>query len=324
MLDAMTGLSTRTLAFTDDGVADEDVRLAASLVRAHEVALLGAPETTEDELRDWLGVPWTDREASCIVLVDGEPAAATWVTRDDLARQSFLVVNAPPGAHHREVSAYALDRALEAARRHAEAAGVEGWSARSGSWIEDAEHFELLEERGFTPVRRFYQMLIESSSPAIPAAAPPLPPGVEIVVARDEDAYRTLYDVDCASFVDHWNFVAHPYDEWRTELVDSPNRDPDGLWLLTVDGAPAGICALDHSRLSEDEGYVAILGVLQEFRGRGLASLLLQHAFVRDRERGLAGTRLGVDAENTTGAVGVYEKVGMRAVRTRQGWIKPL
>lgn len=320
----MTGLSVRAMRFTDDGVDPEDALLAASLVRAHEVELLGAPETTADELRDWIGSPWTDRDATGFVLVDGEPAAATWVSRDGLARQTFLVVNAPPGPAHREVCAYGLDRGLEAAQRHADADGGEGWSARSGSWVEDAAHFALLEERGFAPVRRFYQMLIASSSPEIPATAPTLPPGVEIVVARDEAAYRALYDVDCAAFVDHWNFVAHPYDEWRAELVESANRDPDGLWLLTVDGEPAGICALDDSRLSENEGYVAILGVLREFRGRGLATLLLQTAFVRDRDRGLSGTRLGVDAENTTGAVGVYEKVGMHAARTRQGWIKAL
>ena len=163
-------------------------------------------------------------------------------------------------------------------------------------------------------------MLIASDSPQIPQQAPPLPDGVEIVVARDEADYRRLYDVDCSAFAAHWNFVAHPYDEWRSEIVDSPNRDPEGMWLLVVDGAPAGICVLENSRLSLDEGYVGILGVLDEFRGRGLASLLLQRAFVRDRDRGLSGTRLGVDAENTTGAVGLYEKVGMHAARTREGW----
>jgi hypothetical protein len=39
---------------------------------------------------------------------------------------------------------------------------------------------------------------------------------------------------------------------------------------------------------------------------------------------GRAGTQLGVDAESLTGAVGVYERVGMRAVHVIDGWALPL
>jgi ribosomal protein S18 acetylase RimI-like enzyme len=313
-------ITARPVRYDDDVVVPDDVAVAARLVASAEIELLGTVETPEEEVRQGFGQPWVDRGATGFVLLDGEPRSMLWVTRDPLGRQSFFTAHTSPGPGADEVHAHAVGLGVAAARRHAAEDGAPGWTARSGSWIEDRRHSDLLAQHGFEPVRRFYQMHISAGSPAIPATAPPLPEGVEIVVARDEAAYRALYDVDCAAFADHWNFVAHPYDEWCAEIVDSPARDPEGMWLLVVDGAPAGICVLEDSRRSLGEGYVGILGVLAGFRGRGLAQLLLQHAFVRDRERGLSGTRLGVDAENTTGAVRLYEKVGMRAARTREGW----
>jgi ribosomal protein S18 acetylase RimI-like enzyme len=327
MLGSMTQgtkLSTRPVRLTDGGAGADDVAICAELVAAGEMQLLGVVESPAEEVRQAFSQPWTDRDATVLVLRDDEPCAVVWVTRDNLARQTFFTVHRRPGEDEAEVRELGVAHALAAARAHAGEDGAPGWTARSGSWIEDEPYFDVLARHGFAPVRRFYQMLIASDSAQIPAEAPPLPEGVEIVVARDESAYRQLFEVDCAAFVDHWNFTPHPYEEWRSEIVDSPNRDPEGMWLLTVDGRPAGICVLEDSRLSLGEGYVGILGVLEEFRGRGLASLLLQRAFVRDRERGLRGTRLGVDAENATGAVGVYEKVGMHAERTRQGWVLTL
>ena len=68
-------------------------------------------------------------------------------------------------------------------------------------------------------------------------------------------------EIDNESFLDHWNFVPTPYDEWWDELGTGDSRDPDGWWLLTVEGEPAAICLLDERRAEMNEGYVGILGV---------------------------------------------------------------
>ena len=68
---------------------------------------------------------------------------------------------------------------------------------------------------------------------------------------------------------------------------------------------------LNESRLELGYAYVSILGVLREFRGRGLARLLLRTAFVQARDMGLAGTALHVDSQNPTGATALYRSVGM-------------
>lgn len=69
-----------------------------------------------------------------------------------------------------------------------------------------------------------------------------------------------------------------------------------------------------------DVGWVSILGVRPPWRGRGLGLALLRHAF---REIGRPTVRLGVDAENVSGAVRLYERAGMRVERRFDTYEKP-
>jgi ribosomal protein S18 acetylase RimI-like enzyme len=61
---------------------------------------------------------------------------------------------------------------------------------------------------------------------------------------------------------------------------------------------------------------VRILGVIPEYRQRGVGQALLRHTFREFANRGFDAVGLGVDAENPTGAVRVYERAGMRVERT--------
>ena len=56
------------------------------------------------------------------------------------------------------------------------------------------------------------------------------------------------------------------------------------------------------------------------WRRRGLGEALLRESFLRFAERGKRAAGLGVDAENTTGAVALYERVGMHVVRRSDTW----
>ena len=59
------------------------------------------------------------------------------------------------------------------------------------------------------------------------------------------------------------------------------------------------------------------------FRSRGLGTALLVHAFGEFQRRGRRRVGLGVDAENTTGAVRLYERAGMHVVRRWHIWETP-
>ncbi len=60
-----------------------------------------------------------------------------------------------------------------------------------------------------------------------------------------------------------------------------------------------------------DVGYIATLGVVREWRRRGLGRALLLHSFRQLYDMGKTRAALGVDASSLTGATMLYESVGM-------------
>jgi mycothiol synthase len=169
----------------------------------------------------------------------------------------------------------------------------------------------MLRARGFERVRSFRHMEID-----LDGGPPPVvpPAGIEIRPIdpeRDVPTVKSLFD---EVFSGEWGYVVLPFEEWRARNVEARDYDPS-LWLLATEGGtPVGALT---GVVSGDRGWVIELGVRQPWRGRGIGSAMLRRSFASFAERGLRGVMLNVDSENPTGAVGIYERVGMRAVR---GW----
>jgi mycothiol synthase len=169
----------------------------------------------------------------------------------------------------------------------------------------------MLRARGFDRVRSFRHMEIDLGGDVSSAD---VPDGVElrpVDPARELPTVQTLFD---EVFRDEWGYHEQPFDEWRARNVEDPAYDAT-LWLLaTEDGEPVGALTAAASR---NRGWILELGVRAPWRGRGIGSAMLHRSFATFAGRGLPRVMLNVDSENPTGAVGVYERAGMRAVR---GW----
>lgn len=77
-----------------------------------------------------------------------------------------------------------------------------------------------------------------------------------------------------------------------------------------------GVClCLSHVNRDSTRGYVNGLGVRPPWRKRGIATSLLQHALAEFQNRGYAAVELDMDSQNLTGALRLYKRAGMRAVR---------
>jgi ribosomal protein S18 acetylase RimI-like enzyme len=307
----------------EDGSADPaEVATMLAVMVAAEKAAIGESDSTADEVEEMFSIPTTDPAASLIVEGDDEAVAFGWIEFDPAASESWIDAYALPD--HQEILEALLDYAVAVAQDHRRRTpDAPSWSLRSGAFAADATLTAALEHAGFERVRRFWRMRIDVASTPDDVAVPPLPQGVEILDAHAEPLRRTAYEVQTTSFHDHWDHVTRPYDEWFG-FFDHSSLDPNGWWLLTVDGAPAAVCILDDSRADSGDGYVRSLGVLREFRGRGLARLLLQRAFTYYRERGFDGVQLGVDSESPTGANHLYESVGMSPHRVIDAWSRPI
>ena len=179
---------------------------------------------------------------------------------------------------------------------------------RTSVMSDDREGRAFLEGRGFTQVRTSWDMVRELS-PHERAAEPS--PGVTVRTFRAGEE-PLLYRIAETSFRDHWDHVPSTIESFTERMLATP-WEPGLTFFAEVDGHVAGeLIALPFA----DRGYVASVGVLREYRGRGAASAMLRRAFAALAERGLPRVELSVDAASPTGAVSLYEGLGMRAVRS--------
>ena len=80
----------------------------------------------------------------------------------------------------------------------------------------------------------------------------------------------------------------------------------------------------DIARFGFLRGEVSALGVLRSWRKRGLGRALLIRSMHALRERGMTEVILGVDTDNLTGALRLYEGVGFRTLSQDAIYRKPL
>lgn len=181
----------------------------------------------------------------------------------------------------------------------------------AGAWSTDALVRAELDRRGFQ-VRRYGVRMRRELDGAIPE--PVWPSGIEVRTFGDGDA-RVFYELQQEVFSDTWEPIEETFEEWAHHLVGSSSFDPT-LWFLALHGGsdPAGFAICKVHPGETGLGWVQLLGVRRQWRGRGLARALLGHSFREFQRLGLQRAGLGVDAESTTGAVELYESAGMTEV----------
>jgi mycothiol synthase len=105
-------------------------------------------------------------------------------------------------------------------------------------------------------------------------------------------------------------------------LCAPTDSDPSVITALFADGRPVGAEAARAGR--PGTGWVESLAVRREWRRRGVGKALLLRAFRALCGRGWTFAGLTVDATNPTGAVRLYESVGMRSANRRLTYEKQL
>ena len=147
----------------------------------------------------------------------------------------------------------------------------------------------------------------------------PLPAGFEYRPAQPEDL-RAIWDAKEEAFRDHWGYGQKSESLYQNWLND-PRYDLS-QWLVAWDTTQNKIAGVSINGVNEDDnkhfrfkrGWVYTLGVRRPYRGRGLARAMLVRGFENFRERGMTEVVLAVDAENPTGALGLYESVGFEVL----------
>jgi mycothiol synthase len=187
------------------------------------------------------------------------------------------------------------------------------------------EREALLLGIGYEPVRHGYAML-RPSVDDLPDA--PLPVGLEIREVLPEHL-PAIWAADQEAFSDAWGFSPAAEGEYE-RFVSDPVMSDTSLWRIAWDGGEvagqvrAYINAEENEQFGRKRGYTEHISVRRPWRRRGLARALIAASFPLLRERGMTEAALGVDTENVSGALRVYEACGFKPISRSTSYRRPL
>ncbi len=168
------------------------------------------------------------------------------------------------------------------------------------------------EALGYEPIRYFFEMHRPLDEP-IPEL--PLPDGLELRQVLEAD-HRRIWDANEEAFEDHWEPAEATEEDFRLAFT-GPDTDT-ALWRIAWDGDEvAGVCinaiyADENELLGVRIGWLEDVSVRRRWRRRGLAPAMIAASMAAFRDRGMDEAALGVDAENPSGALRMYERLGFR------------
>ncbi|WP_341242808.1 GNAT family N-acetyltransferase [uncultured Nocardioides sp.] len=280
------GLRTRPLVL-------DDAEAVTALVRAEETVDLGAPEVDVDDIRsDWLR-PSYDITASTMGVEDPAGRVVAYV---DHAGDDVAYAAVDPAHQGRGIGTWLASWVQQRAR--------ERGAVRIGSQVPQGSAADrLMADLGYRERWTAWDLELPDDV-RMPAA--PLPAGHTLRDAApdDHEAAWTLLE-DC--FLEWAERPRQPLADFGARIWGREGHQPWNLRLVH-DGA-GELVGATHVHLSGGGGYVAKVGVRRERRGQGLAAAMLVDAFALARRHG--ATRCYLSTDSRTGALGLYEHVGM-------------
>jgi mycothiol synthase len=278
---------------------DSDLTAVVELGRAFDLALIGEADWSEEDVaRDWRDLADIARDAFVVEEEGVLVGYATVELREDGRLRSDGYVH--PQHFGRGVGTRIVELAERRAGEMPGVAVIENTVLHA-----DGAARALLEGRGYRPVRHFLRMFAD-----LPAAPPVPVAGIDVAAFRPGIDDAAVHAAIEEAFSGEWGHVPETLEGWRARKMDDPRFDAS-LWFVAREGgevAGAAVCTWKQF----DVGFVNGLAVRPAWRRRGLGMHLLLTAFAAFADRGETRAGLGVDAQNPTAAVRLYERAGMR------------
>ncbi len=294
------GLSARPLTAGD-------IESAFDVREACERADVGQTETDLSDLRANWSRPDFSPERMTVGVFDGERLVATG---EVFAWRAYVSVL--PAYRGRGVGAWLLGWTEDAARADART-DVYQWV---GDGCTDAR--SLLEGSGYRAGDASWRLQIDLDEEP---PGPILPGGLrlrELVPGADD---HEIYDVVVVAFSE-WGHRSQSFENWAAAILHRREVRPDTVPLAVDGDRIVGIAlGLDYGP-DQPEGWIQHLAVEKALRNRGIGRALLRESFRRFRR---AGKRhAGLFTTSQTGALDLYQHVGMRVRQSYTRWSKDL
>ncbi|MBJ7359944.1 GNAT family N-acetyltransferase [Nocardioides sp.] len=282
------GLSTRPVEMTD-------APAVTALVAAEELLDIGEVAIEEaDYVSDWQK-PSFDLASQTISVWDGDRVVG------------FAQVEADRGdaAVHPDYRRRGIGTALATWMQQTARAG--GSTVIGAPVPQGKAGDQLLEKLGYRV--RWQSWVLELLDGAtIPER--PLPEGYTVREARP-DEHEAVWTVTEDAFLEWSERKRQAFEDWQATVPGRPGFEP---WNIRVVIDPTGeVVATANVHLNRDGervgAYIDRLATRKDQRHKGIAQALLVDSFAVARSHGAVRSELSTDSR--TGALGLYEKVGM-------------
>ena len=216
---------------------------------------------------------------------DGEIVGAGMLAGDPASTASthpYVEVTVPRTYRGRGVGAALFQELSERARR----LGKEGFECEARA--DDQHSIAFLERRGFVETGRAAKYVLDLSAYESP---PPVPSeGLELAMLADRpDLLAGVYAVAKATYPDVGAFQAKHTErlhDWQLYQLGSPTTALDMTPLAIADGDVVGFATLVR-RGDNRSAEHRICAVLPDWRGRGIATVLLQEQLAAAKRAGV-------------------------------------
>ncbi len=194
----------------------------------------------------------------------------------------------------------------------------------SGCDDREKEAEALLISEGYQAVRHGFSM-VRPDLENIPDL--PLPEGLEVRPVHPEH-YRAIWKADQEAFRDHWGYAEGNEEDYQAWIAHR-NFQPE-LWMIAWAGDEVAgqvksyIDTAENGEYHRQRGYTEAISTRRPWRRRGLAHALIARSLKLLKEKGMQEAALGVDSQNLSGALRVYEDMGFRVVRRQSIYRKKI
>jgi mycothiol synthase len=279
--------------FTCRPLVPPDAAAVAALAAAQDICDLGEAMLDEADIAGEWSRPSFDISTCTVGVFDGDRLVAyAQFSADDRGDAAVH-----PDYRGRGIGTELAYWTQATARAHG--ACVIGSPVATGSPGE-----RLLRELGYQPRWTSWLLQLPESREITPQ---PLPPGYAVRQATSAD-HGAVWTVIEEAFLEWNDRERHDYADFSAVVFERAGFEPWNIRVAT--GPDAAVVGAAHVILEDTCAYVARLAVERAHRHRGLARALLVDAFAAGRGRG--ATVFDLNTDSRTGALSLYQKVGMR------------
>ncbi|MFJ2767245.1 GNAT family N-acetyltransferase [Streptomyces sp. NPDC087300] len=293
----------------------DDAAAICALLNEVDLLEIGRADTEIAEVRADLKHPEADLERNSWLLFDGDRLVGYGLLWDESGGERidvdhYVLPGQLPGALH------LFELMEDRAARRAAANGATRAVVHLHLNTTPTTDLDALRGRGWRTVRRYNVLARDLSATADPPPQPP--PGVTLRPCVAEQDRRIAHALLQEAMTEHFDFQPRTYAQWLDD-IDGARADWSAIWVAEVEGIGDSAVLRTHDDRAS-MAWISNIAVLDKARRQGLGGHLLRHAFGHYAARGRDRIGLGVDTDNSSGALGLYERHGMSLDHAVDTW----